>query len=259
MSLDKGGAAHRRLIALERGFNLRDFGGYPTETGASVREGVLFRSGTMAYLSEADNRRMLDLGLAAIIDLRRADERALEPTEWYAGTDLDYWAGTHTTSSGILREAIGHGGLGFDRMVELYRKLPYDHAASYRSFFLKIRDGALPILVNCAAGKDRTGVAVALLLAVLGVSRELIFEDYCLTNEHADFVRMMAFREQSGRFKGVLPDALGPMFAADRAYLTAMFEQIDAQHGTIEHFVLDELHLEAGDLEAIRSRLVQTP
>jgi protein-tyrosine phosphatase len=257
---DRPASSKGRLIPLDRGFNLRDFGGYPTQSGGFVREGMLFRSGTMAYLSEADQRRMLELGIVAIIDLRRADEREIEPTRWYAGTGLDYWAAAHAASSGILRTetppARTSSGLSADRMVELYRKLPHDHAASYRALFLKVRDGSLPILVNCAAGKDRTGVAVALLLETLGVPRDLIVQDYCLTNQHADFGRLLEFRRRSGRFANVMSDASGPMFAADRAYLAAMFDQIDQRYGNVELYARDQLQLEPDDLATIRARLV---
>lgn len=263
MSLERpnlSGPSVDRVIALDRGFNLRDFGGYPTKSGGIVRGGVLYRSGTMAYLNDADQRRMVDLGIAAIVDLRRADERGKEPTSWHADTGLDYWAATHAASSGMLRtetrRAVATAGLSADAMVDLYRNLPQDHAASYRAFFLKVRNGLLPILVNCAAGKDRTGVAVALLLELLGVSRDLIVEDYGLTNQHADFEKLLEFRRRSGRFTTVLPDAGGPMFAAHPSYLAALFDQLDGVYGNVENYARDQLGLSPDDLTAIRARLI---
>jgi protein-tyrosine phosphatase len=60
-----------RLVMLEAGFNLRDFGGYPTEHGRHVKRGMLFRSGTMSMLTEADEEHLRSLGIRGICDFRR--------------------------------------------------------------------------------------------------------------------------------------------------------------------------------------------
>jgi rhodanese-related sulfurtransferase len=158
----------RRLIALERGINLRDFGGYPTETGRYVREAMLYRSGTMAYTHEEDRQALRELGLAAIVDLRRDSERSLEPADWHDGLDVDYWRRDYKESSGTLKT----GSSMFDAssaeaiaaMTDVYRAIPYDHAPSFAELFRKLAAGRVPLLVHCAAGKDRTGVAAALVL-----------------------------------------------------------------------------------------------
>src|SRR3546814_12310423 len=80
-------------------------------------------------------------------------------------------------------------------MIALYRMIPVDHAASYRAMFERITDGRVPLLINCSAGKDRTGVGAALILAALGVPRPTIVQDYLATTAHADWDWLLAQRD----------------------------------------------------------------
>jgi len=249
----------RRLIALERGINLRDFGGYPTETGRFVREAMLYRSGTMAYTHEEDRRALRALGLAAIVDLRRDSERSLEPADWHEGLDVDYWCRDYKESSGILKT----GGSMFDAssaeaiaaMADVYRAIPYDHAPSFAELFRKLAAGRVPLLVHCAAGKDRTGVAAALVLEALGVSRKLVVEDYLITNRHIDFAHLFAMRQKSELFARAMKKPSKPLFDADTRYIEAMFEQIEGRHGSVAGYLADVLQVGRSDIADMRESL----
>jgi protein-tyrosine phosphatase len=176
--------AQRGRLRLESAFNLRDFGGYATADGRVVRRGMLYRSGTMALLSDADAAHLRSLGIRAICDFRRGNERTAEPTLWH-GAEVDYFCRDYSESSGLLGEMLKRTDATAEDMREamlsLYRVIPVDHAASYRAMFAQIANGRVPILINCSAGKDRTGVGAALILAALGVPRETIVADYLLT------------------------------------------------------------------------------
>ncbi|RYG98420.1 MAG: tyrosine-protein phosphatase, partial [Alphaproteobacteria bacterium] len=80
-----------RLLPLEGGYNLRDMGGYAAADGRSVRHGMLYRSGMMSMLTEADERHLAGLGIATVCDLRRAGERTKEPTRWCEPAGVHYW------------------------------------------------------------------------------------------------------------------------------------------------------------------------
>src|SRR3546814_4255016 len=69
-------------LPLESAFNLRDFGGYATADGRCVKRGMLYRSGTMALLTDGDADHLRSLGIRAICDFRRGNERTAEPTLW---------------------------------------------------------------------------------------------------------------------------------------------------------------------------------
>ena len=237
--------ADTRLLPLEGGFNLRDMGGYATGDGRTVRRGVLFRSGVMSLLTEADEAHLAGLGIATVCDLRRPGERRREPTRWCEPAGVFYWSRDYDESSGVLgdllRAAIPDPGAVRQMMIDLYPEILVDHKPSYRFLFERLAAGHVPLLFNCSAGKDRTGVAAALILSALGVPRETVVEDYLLTNEFADFGRIMARGEDRDyeRFRKIDPAVIRPLLAAEPAYLDAMFDALDRDHGGIDAYLAD--------------------
>lgn len=247
-------------LPLEGGFNLRDFGGYGTADGRCVKRGMLYRSGTMALLTEADSRHLRSLGIKAICDFRRVNERSAEPTAWH-GDEVDYFCRDYSESSGLLGEMLNReGGTAEDMrrtMIALYRVIPIDHAASYRAMFRQIAAGRLPILINCSAGKDRTGVGAALILSALGVPRETIVEDYLLTNVHADWGWLLAQRDTLvARARQTRPELLEPLLQADAAYLDSLFSAIDETYGGVDAYLADMLGVDAAARAAMQEMLL---
>ena len=249
-----------RRLPLERAFNLRDFGGYATAEGRVVRRGMLFRSGTMALLSEADAAHLRSLGIQAICDFRRGNERSAEPTLWH-GAEVDYFCRDYSESSGVLGEMLKRKDATAQdmrhAMIALYRAIPLDHAASYRAMFAQILAGRVPIIINCSAGKDRTGVGAALILAALGVPRETIVDDYLLTNEHADWDWLLTQRSTLvARAWSARAEALEPLLTVDEAYLDSFFAQLDSSHGGIEGYLAGPLGMDEGARQLLRERLL---
>jgi protein-tyrosine phosphatase len=138
-------------------------------------------------------------------------------------------------------------------MIDLYRVLPAWMAPRLRGVFSRIAEGDVPILVHCAAGKDRTGIAIALLLATLDVPRETIVEDYLLTNT-CDILQftLAQYHAQLGVAAGdhpllTMPDDIrSVLFAAHSDYLQAAFDQIAEDHGDILSYVRKEIGVDDG-------------
>ena len=230
------------LLPLEGGFNLRDMGGYATVDGRTVRRGLMYRSGVMSYLTEADERHLASLGIGTVCDLRRAGERKRHPSSWCERVGVHYWSRDYTESSGVLGEllrgTLPDAAAVRAKMLHLYPELLVDHAPSYRFLFGRLAEGHVPLLFNCSAGKDRTGVAAALILSMLGVPRETVFDDYLLTNRFADFGRLFdASRGGYDQYGSVDPEVLRPLLAADADYLDAMFESLDRDHGGLDAYL----------------------
>lgn len=231
-----------RLLPLQAGFNLRDFGGYPTGDGRAVKRGMLYRSGTMTLLTEADEDHLRALGIRSICDFRRSNERNAEPTRWHEPAGVSYWSRDYVENSGVLSEVLKDTGATPDKMrqamIHLYREIPADHAPSYSAMFAQLARGDAPLLINCAAGKDRTGVGAALILTMLGVPRALIDEDYLLTNDHADWPMLFGRRNTKvARFARSAPDVIAPLLAADTAYLDAFFDELDLRHDGVDGYL----------------------
>lgn len=228
------------LLPLEGGFNLRDMGGYATADGRRVKHGILFRSGMMSLLTAADEAHLAGLGIATVCDFRRPGERRRDPTRWCEPAGVLYWTRDHDASSGVLGELLRGAFPSAEgvraSMISVYRDLLVDHAPSYRFLFERLAGGHVPLLFNCSAGKDRTGVAAALILSALGVPRDTIYEDYLLTNRFADFSRIIG-REESDRYAQIDADVLAPLLVADADYLDEAFVSLDHDHGGVDAYL----------------------
>lgn len=251
-----------RALPLEGAFNLRDMGGYATADGGRVKRGMLYRSGTMSMLTEADERHLAGLGIATVCDLRRPGERASHPTRWCEPAGVHYWSRDYTESSGVLGDVIrdedATPAAMRDAMIRVYQVIPTDHAPSYRVMFDRLLGGHVPLLFNCAAGKDRTGVGAALILHALGVPRDTILEDYLLTNSHADFSRYVTGRSNAmARLARRAPDVIAPLFAADADYLAMMFETVERDFGGMDAYLADAIGVDAAARAELRALLVE--
>ena len=127
-----------------------------------------------------------------------------------------------------------------------------------------IATGKLPLVVHCAAGKDRTGVAIAVLLRALDVSQETTIEDYLLTNDAGDFEEFLRTREyaQLGLTDVYHPllampaDIKRVLFMAYADFLQAAFESIDALGG-LDRYLEKTVGISAEQRAAVMRELTE--
>jgi len=253
-----------RTLPLQGGCNFRDLGGYRTRDGRQLVWGKVFRTGVLSYLTNDDHIRLDALRMNSICDLRRADERAREPTRWPGNVQLLHWDdgdAPPTIRSLATRHPNTPAGM-HAAMNDLYRALPAWMAPRIRGMFDRLAKNDVPMVVHCAAGKDRTGVAIALLLEALDVPRATIFEDYLLTNA-TDFEKFIVAQHDSQLGLAInahpllaLPEGVRRvLFAADAAYLTSAFDQVDRDHGSVASY-LAYAGIDAAQLARIREILL---
>lgn len=256
---------HERSIPLAGSVNLRDFGGYPTVDGGMVRRGRLFRSGALAGLSESAQQTFGKLRIGLICDLRRDEERRAQPTPFPQDAprrlEIPISPGSGDALYRDLREGVLSARKSIDFMVKINRELARDHADDYARMFeglLELEDQGF--LVHCAAGKDRTGFACALILHALGVAEETVLEDYLLTNEFLDIESEIMNRLIATFGSGQLPDPeLVEALAGVRPeYLRAAYQAIESEFEGVEQYLEHAIGLDAGARELLRSRLVET-
>ena len=259
-----------RLVSLHGGCNFRDIGGYATQDGRTVRWGRVYRAGVLSYFTDRDHGTLRSLDVRAICDLRRAEEREREPSSWPAGTNeqrpahLHWDDGTNTPTIRAFAAGRPDTAAGmFDAMIDLYRVLPEWMAGRLRGMFDCIANGSVPLVVHCAAGKDRTGVAIAVLLRALDVSQHTAIEDYLLTNEAGDFEQFLRTRHDTQLGLTdihhpllTMPDDIRRvLFSAHADFLQAAFESIDALGG-IDRYLEKTIGLSSEQRAAVVEELV---
>ena len=243
-----------RHIPFEAIENFRDFGDYAA--GARrLKRGLLYRSAGQSRATDADLEKLAGLGLSVIVDLRRSNEREREPSRRWNGfaarvieNDIgqdtaDEWATfiqTSDLSVGSFREY----------MLDYYRHAPFQrrHIDLYRRYFQALAQSEGPILVHCAAGKDRTGIICALTHHVAGVHDDDIQADYLLTNDPERMTARLplireAVHEQTGRIAS--DEALMTAMRVEAEYLAESFAVIREAHGSLDGYVDEALGLDA--------------
>jgi len=251
-------------IAIDGAVNLRDLGGYLTESGAAVKPGLLLRSGSLAHLTEAGRQAFAELGVSLICDLRRGEERDEEPTALPEGAPARLEIPIDPGSAVALRERMGSVSMDLEErvafMTAVTAELIRDHAEDYARMFQAILDmpeGAF--LVHCSAGKDRTGVACALILHALGVSEETVFADYLLTNQTMDFEGYILPR-LAARWEGSeLPprESIMALAGVREEYLRAAYDEIHASFDDVEHYIEAAVGLNAAARRDLQQRYLQ--
>ena len=217
-----------RWVALEGLDNVRDVGGLPVVGGGATRRGVLLRSASLRYLTPGDVAYLVEeFGLRLVIDLRRPSE-----VEEDGGPSAVAQAGVETvflTFVGEGREALPeHVEDGIDPMLRNYRLYLADHPGNVVAAVRRLAAvDAGPALVHCAAGKDRTGVLVALVLDAVGVERQAVIDDYALSGEQIEAL----FHRWTTAAGTPMPDDVS-VHVPRPAVIAAVLEQLDQEFGT---------------------------
>ncbi len=250
-------AAERR-IPLEGAVNFRDLGGYVTADGRRTRWGSVFRSDAFHALTDDDRRRFAELGLKIVYDLRTDGERASLPNLLPDDDTL--------RSIGLVLSSGEDDGGGLPPLTELlegagfvhqlYRGLISNGAPVFGSLLSGLaRADALPAVFHCLWGKDRTGLAAALLLSTLGVPQADVVDDYLLTERFrsGDDVERALERLAAA---GVPPEAAAGVVATTGWVMDAVLTEICEQHGDIDAFLLGPGEMSRQSLEELRRLLL---
>ena len=252
-----------RRLGLQGSPNFRDFGGYRSADGQQVKWGYLFRSGHLARLTDIDLELVASLELDLICDFRQETEQFSEPSRLPIERppvicSLPIAPGNN---SGFLRQA---GGVVpgpeamFEFMVAVNRELAMEEAGVYRRMFAEIlsRDDAR-YLVHCAAGKDRTGFAAALMLLALGVPEDVVVKDYLLSSRF--FIAETEVERARAKYQLTASDsdAILPMLQVNDAYLRAALEVIRSNYPSVEIYLDEVMGVGAPELAELRRRYLQ--
>jgi protein-tyrosine phosphatase len=255
-----------RVLPLNGVHNFRDYGGYAVSGGGQVKRGLLWRSAHHEAASDEDLDQIDALGLETVVDLRGDDERALHPCRRSSAFRAKILFAGGTTAGLAPHLAAASDGIDAEtartRLTETYRGMPWRPAlvGTMKLYFAALADAASPSLIHCVAGKDRTGLSVALLHQLLGVHADDMMQDYLLTNEAGNIDARIA---QGGahlrqRYAGsISDDAIRTLMGVDAAYLNTALSEIREKHGSIETYAADILDVDAAKRQAMIDHFIQ--
>ena len=239
--------ADGRHLRVEGTCNLRDVGGYPTHAGGSVTWRALFRSDSLHRLGGQGVAGLARLDLCTIVDLR-ADIEVEQRPGAVAGLPALIVRAPVVRDPAVL-PPLADLGAEYRYMID---ECGDPIGAAVRAL---CAPGALPALVHCAAGQDRTGIVIALVLAVLGVPDELIGADYSLSSMYLDPDSAAVI----SRLKAVGPGGnvtAEPLSAPAGLILNVLDRARAAGGGSVDGY-LTAHGVGAPDLAALRSALVR--
>jgi len=249
---------YSRRIQLSGTKNFRDLGGYPTVDGKFIRWGVLYRSDSLHKLTKKDLQKLASLKLSHVFDFRSENEVAQEPDRLVKGIKLirlpmldastKIW---HEQRNDMVKNMKTLNPPEFLRATnsELATKFTPEYKIFYQELLKSKGD---PILFHCAAGKDRTGFAAATLLRILGVSHDIVLQDYLLTNRYfLDSFKLSLFIGTVLKGRKFINGIRGFMIA-DKSYLNAAFEALEEEYGSFENYVHDGLGLTNQDIVLLK-------
>ena len=251
-----------RIVSLEVGFNFRDVGGYPTASGQKVRSGRIYRSGQLAKLSFSDIQTIRKIGPRAVIDLRSEQEVVTGKSQFGDDETIRYLHRPVTNVGNRLRQIMSvmvRRDKIPEVMYEGYTKVMIDgNALVFGNVLKQLADPEnQPAIVNCTAGKDRTGIVIALLLTVLGVPEKIILADYSLSNLAYDqLIANLDGELQRVTELGIPISQMQPVFTADPNLLLATLAYTRGKYGSIEAYLLGPAGLTPATFEALQETLL---
>ncbi len=254
-----------RILYFTGIYNFRDYGDYAAADGARVRAGVLWRSSQHRDATAEDLAKVEALSLDTVVDLRGDFERTSFPCprpKAFAANVV--FAAGDTAGNGPHSDAVRDiktADEAHEAMIALYKSMPFRPPliAVYRLYFEALATRTGPNLIHCLAGKDRTGIAVALLHTMLGVHADDMMADYLLTNSAGNLEARIAAgapHVRSGFGADMDDAAVRTLMSVHPAYLNAGFEAIIDRHGSLESYCTDMLGVTHEQRSAIKQALL---
>jgi len=245
--------ASGREVVLEGAVNFRDLGGYTTIDYHRVSMGRLYRAGDISKLTDADMDEMKHRKIYTVIDFRGEEEVISASDRLLPGAD---YLSIPVGSVNLADFFEGHTS-GKDAMIAFYSDISV-FKEKYRPFFRKLL--MLPdtsaILFHCSAGKDRTGIAAALLLYALDIPMETILSDYVATNYYCS-VKNEKMIHWLVNEQGVDYKIAAEILDANPLYLESAFNALKRQYGSIDMFLYREIGINEAAKLKLREKFLQ--
>jgi protein-tyrosine phosphatase len=220
-----------RVIPFEGSLNFRDLGGYATADGRAVRPALVYRSDALHHLTAADVVRLRrDLRVETVIDLRSTAERRAAGQGLLGAEAIRL----HHVPLFDGESARAESWSAVETLADRYFLLAEFAREPIARIVGVLAEASGPLVYQCAAGKDRTGVVSAVILGLLGVPDESIVADYVATQENLDAIvdRLMS----TAGYRAMLAALPADTMHARPETMVRFLERIRAEHGSMRSY-----------------------
>ena len=249
----------RRLVKLEGAHNFRDLGGYETRDGRTLKWGLIYRSDNLHELTDADLQTLAERDLRTVIDFRSLEERTAEPNRIPPSVRTTRVVQLSQIEINVAEfvDRLLSGEMSAEEsrqfLLDNYIQKVREGGPSFGEVFTALASGEKePLLFHCTAGKDRTGLMAAVLLSALGVPRDVVADDYVITEHY----RAHVMESELERISKIVPpagvEALKARLAR-REYILAALEEIDREYGGIDAYVRDQMGIDDNVVARLRA------
>ncbi len=254
--------AHRKL-AMDGADNFRDLGGYRTADGHTVKWGLVYRSDSLADLSDEDLQFMQRLAIKQVVDFRTAFEKTEDPDRLPIGVNyVERAIEVEGTAVEELFKKIAAGDVEDLNAVQLMENANRSFVTDYQHVYgphLKslLIDANLPSVAHCTGGKDRAGFAAAITLLALGVPEQTVIEDFLLTNLYTEekikrylwIIRLSSFFQTD-------PEKIRPLLGVERSFIEAALDEMKDRYGSIDNYIRSGLGISDREREQLKRNLL---
>ena len=247
-----------REVKLQGAVNFRDIGGYATKNGKKVKMGLLYRSAALNTLTDADLAKLEALHIKYDFDFRGPYEVKTAPDKIPSGTTrISLPAGSENVGDSNYMKNMGKYMKSDSFLISFYTVLtPFKDRYTPLFDSLVSNTKASPMLFHCTAGKDRTGIAAALILYALGVDEQTIFDDYEATNYYRRNENAKSIAQMT-KYYGLDEKIAQNLMGAKKDYIAATFATIRAKYGSIDVYLDKELGLTKKKINQLRTMYTQ--
>ncbi|MDR1905385.1 MAG: tyrosine-protein phosphatase [Clostridiales bacterium] len=248
------------MFKMEKIINFRELGGIPVD-GGRVKAGVFFRSAELDFATERDIEELNGLGIRTVLDFRDDSEK-INP-DVYDKIKADYYnVPVRAENAKIIKlrqrpDLKTFMSLSGKDACEIYGELPFNNP-SYVKLFELLREGKTPILFHCTAGKDRTGIAAALILLLLGAKKDDIVRDYIVTKAAVPALKARMLKDFHFLLRGFIGKRMQPLIDADEKYISAAIDAVYKKYGTAKEYFRAEYGYDEETVRDIKKRYVQS-
>ena len=261
MSDAPAGATENEVLddTIEGAVNLRDIGGLPAR-GGRVRRRLVYRSGMMHHISEGGLAALAgELGVRTVIDLRSESEIESDGLSPFGEHGIAHRHlpvhGSHALDEHAQAERMRQFLEGTVAWGDAYLSMASERGEVFRAFFeILAEPGGLAAVFHCSGGRDRTGIAAALLLATLGVGDEVIAADYARTGAHLKrhvprFARYIDGAQLTQEQFAILVETSG-------SDILAFLSALKAEHGSVGGY-LDAIGVPTATRASVRRIMIE--